>query len=96
MRKKLIIVYFIAITMIIGIAAFNVNIKGNHGTDVALSNVEAIARGEDPNSSDKYDLGCAKCINPQYGWQGIIFFCKEGPLPGCWQSMCEGGDCVEN
>ena len=58
-------------------AGWNVNFssKTNDMSDVALSNIEALAKKENPEQTG--DIDCIECIN-SYGQKGVIMTCKGG------------------
>lgn len=58
-------------------------------SDLALANVEALARDESGGSGT--DQACITCISPE-GYRGVRFYCKYG-TGGCYDSTCIAGSC---
>ena len=58
-------------------------------SDLALANVEALARDESGGSGT--DQACIACISPE-GYRGVRFYCKYG-TGGCYDSTCIAGSC---
>lgn len=58
-------------------------------SDLALANVEALARWE--GDTNKVEERCESCTNI-YGTPGVRFYCVSGS-GGCFDSNCVAGSC---
>ena len=88
---KLKIFLAVLFTAIALAAGWNFSLSQNEVelSDLALANVEALARRE--SDTDKVAQECSECTNI-YGTEGVRFSCSPG-TGGCYDSNCIAGNC---
>lgn len=89
MKKKIFGVALIAAMAVAASWNFNQSKNEVELSDLALANVEALARNE--SGGEGTDQACIACISPD-GYRGVRFYCKYG-TGGCYDSTCIAGSC---